>query len=122
MRTPQEIILEFRNVLYWSQPNMKYNEMLNLINELENTLFPSEVVIEGQTILMKNEEGIFEEIQINEEEITSIIDNPIAFTEPTEEDIKSFNGSLASSLEIEQIKEPTIVEEPVKPKRTRKIN
>jgi hypothetical protein len=70
MRTPQEIISEFRNVLYWSQPNLKHDEMLNLINELENTLFPSETVIEEQIILMKNEEGIFEEITVNEETTT----------------------------------------------------
>ena len=28
MRTPQEIISEFRTVLYWSQPNMKHDEIL----------------------------------------------------------------------------------------------
>ena len=42
MRTPLEIISEFRNVLYWSQPNMKHDEMLALINELEASLNPVE--------------------------------------------------------------------------------
>jgi hypothetical protein len=97
MRTPQEIISEFRNVLYWSQPNLKHDEMLNLINELENTLSPSEAVIEEQII-------------------ETIINNPIEFTEPTEEDIKSFNESVASFLEIEPIEEP-ITEQPVVAKR-----
>jgi hypothetical protein len=94
MRTPQEIISEFKNVLYWSQPNMKYNEMLALINELENTLSPSEAVIEEETIM-------------------SIIENPIEFTEPTEEDIKAFNESVASFLEIESIEEPVVETEQI---------
>jgi hypothetical protein len=42
MRTPLEIITEFRNVLYWSQPNIKHDEMLVLINELEASLNPVE--------------------------------------------------------------------------------
>jgi hypothetical protein len=42
MRTPLEIISEFRNVLYWSQPNIKHDEMLALINELEASLNPVE--------------------------------------------------------------------------------
>jgi hypothetical protein len=94
MRTPQEIISEFRNVLYWSQPNLKHDEMLNLINELENTLFPSETVIEEQII-------------------ETIINNPIEFTEPTEEDIKSFNESVASFLEIESVEEPVVETEQI---------
>ena len=42
MRTPQEIIQEFKTVLYWSQPNIKHDEMLALINELEASLNPVE--------------------------------------------------------------------------------
>jgi hypothetical protein len=42
MREPLEIIAEFRNVLYWSQPNIKHDEMLALINELEASLNPIE--------------------------------------------------------------------------------
>ena len=45
MREPLEIIAEFRNVLYWSQPNMKHDEMLALINELEASLNPIEELI-----------------------------------------------------------------------------
>jgi hypothetical protein len=42
MRTPLEIISEFRTVLYWSQPNIKHDDMLALINELEASLNPVE--------------------------------------------------------------------------------
>ena len=42
MRTPLEIISEFRTLLYWSQPNIKHDEMLALINELEASLNPVE--------------------------------------------------------------------------------
>ena len=96
MRTVEEIIADLKHTIYWSQPNNKFNELTNLVAELENTLFPSEAVIE--------------------EEIMSIIDNPIEFTEPTEEDIKSFNESVASFLEIESVEEK-VVEEPVVAKR-----
>jgi len=76
MRTPQEIILEFRDVLYWSQPNMKHDEMLALINELEASLTPVEepIVEAEQVVLMKNEEGIFEEFTVNEE---PVVEEPI---------------------------------------------
>jgi len=76
MRTPQEIILEFRNVLYWSQPNSKHDEMLTLINELEASLTPVEepIVEAEQVVLMKNEEGIFEEFTVNEE---PVVEEPI---------------------------------------------
>jgi hypothetical protein len=71
MRTPQEIITEFKAVLYWSQPNVKHDEMLALINELEASLNPIEepIVEAEQVVLMKNEEGIFEEFTVNEEPV-----------------------------------------------------
>jgi hypothetical protein len=77
MRTPQEIITEFKAVLYWSQPNVKHDEMLALINELEASLNPIEepIVEAEQVVLMKNEEGIFEEFTVNEE---PVIEEPIA--------------------------------------------
>ena len=96
MRTVEEIIADLKHNIIWSQPNIRFNELTNLVAELENTLSPSEAVIE--------------------EEIMSIIENPIEFTEPTEEDIKSFNESVASFLEIESVEEP-VVEEPVVAKR-----
>jgi hypothetical protein len=102
MRTPQEIILEFRNVLYWSQPNSKHDEMLVLINELEASLNP----VEEQIVLMKNEEGIFEEFTVNEE--------------PVVEDISESISNILSLLETGDVEEPTV--EVVAPKkRTRKV-
>ena len=76
MRTPQEIITEFKAVLYWSQPNVKHDEMLALINELEASLNPIEepIVEAEQVVLMKNEEGIFEEFTVNEE---PVVEEPI---------------------------------------------
>lgn len=38
MRNPQEIIQELKHQLNWSQPNIRYTELSNLINELEATL------------------------------------------------------------------------------------
>jgi hypothetical protein len=106
MRTPLEIIAELKHVTYWSQPNIKYDETMKLLNELEATLNPIEEVVV--------EEPIVEELTVNEE--------------LTEEDIEKFNESLASFLEIEVVEESTeeIIEEPtvevVTPKkRTRKV-
>ena len=100
MRTPEQIIIEIKTFISSSKLFRFTNSektILNLLNELENTLSPSEAVIEEETIM-------------------SIIENPIEFTEPTEEDIKSFNESVASFLEIESIEEP-VVEEKVVAKR-----
>jgi hypothetical protein len=57
MRTPLEIIAEFRNVLYWSQPNMKHDQMLALINELEASLNPIE-----EPVVEEYVEGISESL------------------------------------------------------------
>jgi hypothetical protein len=102
MRTPQEIILEFRNVLYWSQPNIKHDEMLALINELEASLNP----VEEQIVLMKNEEGIFEEFTVNEE--------------PVVEDISESLSNILSLLENGAVEEP-IAEVVAPKKRPRKV-
>jgi hypothetical protein len=40
MRTPQAIIQELKHQLNWSQPNIRFTEMSNLINELESALNP----------------------------------------------------------------------------------
>jgi hypothetical protein len=98
MRTPLEIISEFRTVLYWSQPNMKHDQMLALINELEASLNP----VEEQIVLMKNEEGIFEEFTVNEE--------------PVVEDISESRSNILSLLETGAVKEP--IAEVVAPKKT----
>ena len=46
MRTPEAIIADLRHTLYWSQPNIKFNEFTSLINELEALVTPTEEVIE----------------------------------------------------------------------------
>jgi AAA15 family ATPase/GTPase len=40
MRTPLEIIADLKNTTYWSQPNIKYTETMNLLDELEASLHP----------------------------------------------------------------------------------
>jgi hypothetical protein len=112
MRTSQEIILEFRDVLYWSQPNMKHDQMLALINELEDSLHPVEepIVEAEQVVLMKNEEGIFEEFTVNEEPVV-------------EEHVEGISESLSnilSLLETGAVEEP-IVEVVAPKKRPRKV-
>ena len=104
MRTPQEIISEFRTVLYWSQPNIKHDEMLALINELEASLNPIEeqIIETEQIVLMKNEEGIFEEFTVNEE--------------PVVEDISESLSNILSLLETGAVEEPIV--EVVAPKKT----
>jgi len=67
MRTPQEIIHDLKNITYWSQPNMKYEEIMNLLSELEATFSPVEKVVVVETPVV--EELVIEEV-ITEEEIT----------------------------------------------------
>ena len=38
MRTTQQILADLRHTTEWSQPNIKYNETMALINELEAVL------------------------------------------------------------------------------------
>lgn len=73
MRTPLEIIAELKHVTNWSQPNIKFEETMALINELENVLTVEEIV-----------------------------DNPIESLEPTKEEIEFFDAALADFLEIEE--------------------
>jgi hypothetical protein len=74
MRTPQEIIAELKNVTYWSQPNIKFNDTMALLNELEATLNP----VEEEPII---EEPIVEEEPTVEEptvEEPTVEENPVA--------------------------------------------
>jgi hypothetical protein len=76
--------------------------MLALINELEASLNP----IEEQIVLMKNEEGIFEEFTVNEE--------------PVVEDISESISNILSLLETGAVEEP-IAEVVAPKKRPRKV-
>jgi hypothetical protein len=86
MRTPLEIIGELKHVTYWSQPNIKFHETMALLNELETSLNPVEEIIEedipqipepeGQIVLMKDENGIYEEYIVGE----TVVEEPVTET------------------------------------------
>jgi hypothetical protein len=80
--------------------------MLTLINELEASLNP----VEEQIVLMKNEEGIFEEFTVNEEPVV----------EEYVEDISESLSNILSLLETGAVEEP-IAEVVAPKKRTRKV-
>jgi len=107
MREPLEIIDEIRGFISSQNPiRFPHQEtiLVNLLNELENTLNPVEEVVveEEQIVLMKNEEGIFEEFTVNEE--------------PVVEDISESLSNILSLLETGAVEEPII--EVVAPKKT----
>jgi hypothetical protein len=111
MREPLEIIAGIRGFIS-SQNPMRFPHqeaiLVDLLNELENTLNPvEEVVVEAeQVVLMKNEEGIFEEFTVNEE--------------PVVEDISESLSNILSLLETGAVEEPT-VEVATPKKRPRKV-
>jgi hypothetical protein len=94
MRTLEDIIAELKHVTYWSQPNLKYDETMKLLNELEATLNPIEEVIV-------------------EEPIVEIIEEP---TEEHVEDISESLSNILSLLENGAVEEP--IAEVVAPKKT----
>ena len=66
MNNPLSIIAELKNVLYWSQPNIKHDEMLSLINALENALSPTEETIVEEPVVEIVEETVVEELTVEE--------------------------------------------------------
>jgi len=79
MREPLEIIAEIKSFISSQNPlRFPHQEtiLVNLLNELENILNPVEepIVEAEQVVLMKNEEGIFEEFTVNEE---PVVEEPI---------------------------------------------
>ena len=46
MRTAQQILADLRHTTEWSQPNVRYNEFITLINELEAVLANVKTTIE----------------------------------------------------------------------------
>jgi hypothetical protein len=97
MRTPLEIIGELKHVTYWSQPNIKFHETMALLNELETSLNPVEETIEedipqipepefpqeGQIVLMKDENGIYEEYLVGE----VAVEEPVTETQSVEKPV-----------------------------------
>lgn len=92
MRTAEQIIADLKHQIYWSQPNMRFNEMNALVAELEDTLFPSEAAPQPteEEIAAANEiwsentstplEEIIEELVIEEPVVEEVIEET-----PTEE-------------------------------------
>jgi hypothetical protein len=115
MKEPLEIIAEIKSFISSQNPlRFPYQEtiLVNLLNELENTLNPQPIeepiveVVEEQIVLMKNEEGIFEEFTVNEE--------------PVVEDISESLSNILSLLENGAVEEP-IAEVVAPKKRPRKV-
>ena len=46
MRTAQQILADLRHTTEWSQPNVRYNEFITLIDELETVLAKVKTTIE----------------------------------------------------------------------------
>ena len=69
MRKVETIIKDLRNQIYWSQPNMRFNELTNLVNELENTLSHSEALIEEPVVEVVEETVVEEPIVKMTEEV-----------------------------------------------------
>jgi hypothetical protein len=85
MRNPQEIISEFRTVLHWSQPNLKHDDMLALLNELESTLFPTEEVVVEEPIVETVVEEVVVEETVTEEPTVEVVVEETVTEEPTVE-------------------------------------
>ena len=79
MRTPEAIIADLKNVLYWSQPNIKFNELSALINELEALVTPTEEVISSEIVEEIVEETIPETTEFS---IVDIIEEAPVVKEP----------------------------------------
>ena len=75
----KHLVNELRILLNNSKPIRNYSQIEELVNIIDQSL----------------------DIQVKEEEIMAIIDNPIEFTEPTKAEIESFNEAVADFLEIE---------------------
>ena len=48
MRTAQQILADLRHTTEWSQPNVRYNEFITLIDELEAVLANVKTTIEKE--------------------------------------------------------------------------
>ena len=67
MKTPLEIIQDLKHVTYWSQPNIKYDETMALLNELEAALNPTEPEVEVIPAMI--EDMITEAVEVTEEPV-----------------------------------------------------
>ena len=101
MRSTNEIIADLKHNIEWSQPNMRYNNLMELVKELEQALNPIKEVTIPETPVVK------------ETETVSISEEPLVETVTTE------------SVKTDEVETPTseetpTTEETVTPKKGRK--
>ena len=70
MRTPLEILNHLRHVTEWSRPNIKFDETMALISELEEVLSTTQIIESKEEIVEIIEEPVVEEPIIEEPVIT----------------------------------------------------
>jgi hypothetical protein len=95
MRRINEIIVDLKYNIEWSQPNVRYNNLIELVKELEQAINPTSEVIVPETPA------------VEETETVSISEEPLVETVTTE------------SVKIDEVETPT-AEETVAPKKGRK--
>ncbi len=78
MKTPEQIINEIKTFISTSKPfrfSGPETTVLNLLTELENTLNPQPIIEEPavaeQNVLIKDEDGLFEEVTFIEEPVVA---------------------------------------------------
>jgi hypothetical protein len=84
MKTPEQIINEIRNFISNSKPfRFSHSEeaVLNSLTELENTLFPLEVIIE-EPVVEVTEKPIVEEV-IEETVVEEVTEEPVVAKKST---------------------------------------
>jgi hypothetical protein len=95
MRNVNEIITDLKYNIEWSQPNVRYNNLIELVKELEQALNPTSEVVVPETPV------------VEETETVSISEEPLVETITTE------------SVKTDEVETPT-TEETVTPKKGRK--
>jgi hypothetical protein len=90
MKTPEQIINEIRNFISNSKPfRFAHSEeaILNSLTELENTLFPSEAIVEEPIIEEVIEETVVEEVIeetiIEETVVEEVTEEPVVAKKST---------------------------------------
>jgi hypothetical protein len=93
MKTPEQIINEIRNFISLSRPfRFTHSEenILNSLTELENTLFPSEEVIEEEPVIEVVEETV---IEVVEETVVEVIEETVVEEPTIEEPVVAKRGA-----------------------------
>jgi hypothetical protein len=93
MKTPEQIINEIRNFISLSRPfRFTHSEenILNSLTELENTLFPSEEVIEEEPVIEVVEETV---VEVIEETVVEVIEETVVEEPTIEEPVVAKRGA-----------------------------